>query len=285
MLFVDIQLLGSVAAVCKLFRACTFDDVYFWQAYLSPSCQLSISGVCATQMRSLARRSVFGLEGPWGRKFAELVWTQPHADTFARALRVLSGLAPEDDQFETARFFGALVQLVGTFDACCPDSRRAAEEAVTKAQDRETFFPAASTPFPRAATPVQRLTAFLQTSIQRAEDACSIQETKVEQICLEQAQTESTRTMDSMPNSAGVGVASQTFPYKTALRSSGMIRGIFTVVLLAVFAFLSTQMSEMISVDEGFQEVAILAVVMPVGLAVGAFSVAQSQRQRACKAE
>merc|ERR1719387_1743411 len=104
LLFSGLQSVGSIAAVCKLFRNCTFEDASFWVAYDGQCCKpsMGLSLLSPASVRNIVRCRRFGLEGNWGMRFAELARTRSHAETFAAAIHILSGVRPDDDALEAA---------------------------------------------------------------------------------------------------------------------------------------------------------------------------------------
>jgi hypothetical protein len=261
LLFSGLQSVGSIAAVCKYLCNCTFEDTNFWIAFDGHCCKpsLGLTLQSPSSMRDTLRRRRFGLEGHWGMTFAELARTSSHAKTFADAIPILSGVRPEDDALEAARFIGALVGLLGTFDASCSLTRKIAEAVVEQAMEREEFLPKAAKPFAGAATPLKRLQSALQASIDHAtahspllmeDDASSSSsssgEEELEDVSLCAA---GKITSERQANSTIHGV-------KTGLAAAALFAG----------SYLVSVMSEVV-VDEGLQELAILATVVPAGFA------------------
>jgi hypothetical protein len=253
LLFSGLQSVGSVAAVSRLFRNCTFEDASFWIAYDGQCCKPSqgLSLLSPSAMRDAVRRRTFGLEGGWGMTFAKLAGTGPHAKTFEEAMPILSGIRPDDDALEAARFIGALVAALGTFDASCPLTRKSAQAVVQHAQVQEDLLPKAAKPFARAATPLKRLQSALQASIDRVaipellldDDLSSSSEEEQEDVTLCVAEKAD-------------AVCLWSSRVQTGLKAAALFAGSYAVSAL----------SEVVT-DEGLQELAILATVIPAGLA------------------
>jgi len=251
LLFSGLQSVGSVAAVCKLLRNCTFEDTSFWVAYESQYCKPSLGLTVLTPglMRDALRRRRFGLEGNWGMKFAKIASTSSYAKTFAEAIPKLSGIQPHDDALEAARFIGALVAQLGTFDASCALTRKTAQAVVLQAQRQENFLPKAAKPFAGAATPLKRLQSALQASIDRVtiseddDDASSSSLSEEEQ--------------EDVPLCAAAKVHGD-------CQSSSRIQKGLTAVAVVASSYVVSVLSEVV-VDEGLQELAILAAVIPAG--------------------
>merc|ERR1719159_1172160 len=96
LLFSGLESVGSIAAVCTLFRNCTFEDTSFWIAFDGQCCKPSMGFTLLSpaSMRDTVRRRRFGLEGYWGMTFAELARKSSHGKTFAAAIPILSGVRP-----------------------------------------------------------------------------------------------------------------------------------------------------------------------------------------------
>lgn len=251
--FSGLQSVGSIAAVCTLFRNCTFEDTSFWIAFDGEGCKPSMgfTSLSPSCMRDLVRRRRFGLEGHWGMTFAELARTGSHADTFAAAVPILSGIQPDDDALEAARFIGALVALLGTFDASCIATRKSAEAVVQQAKGREESLPKPAKPFAGAATPLKRLQSALQASIDHA--------AATSPLLLEDDVSSTTSEEEQEDISLCAAAKSE------CQATHSITKGLAAAALFAG-SYVVSVMSEVV-VDEGLQEFAILAAVVPAGFA------------------
>lgn len=260
LLFSDLGSVGSIAAVCKHLCNCTFEDTNFWIAFDGHCCkpQMGLTLLSPSSMRDTVRRRRFGLEGHWGLTFAQLARTSSHAKTFAAAVPILSGIKPDDDPLEAARFVGALVGLLGTFDASCSLTRKAAEAVVKQAKEREEFLPKAAKPFAGAATPLKRLQSALQASIEHAAEHS--------QLLLEDDVSSSSSSSDEEQEDISLCAAGNVMSECQATSGIHRVRTGLAAAALFAGSYVVSVMSEVV-VDEGLQEFAILAAVVPAGFA------------------
>lgn len=260
LLFSGLKSVGSIAAVCTLFRNCTFEDTTFWMAYDGECCKPSpaLALLSPSSMRNSVRQRKFGLEGDWGIKFAKLARTSSHAKTFAEAIPILSGIRPEDDALEAARFIGALVAQLSVFDATCSVTRKTAAAVVQQAQEQEDFLPKPAKPFARATTPLKRLQSALQASIDRAAMSEPLLDdgTSSSTSSLEESEEEETMTLCKAVKGHADCQLTSFAGFTAAAALLALLAALYVVSVLS-----------QVVVDEGLQELAILAAVIPTGFA------------------
>eukprot|EP00746_Dinoflagellata_sp_MGD_P144657 gnl/MRDRNA2_/MRDRNA2_77369_c0_seq1.p1 gnl/MRDRNA2_/MRDRNA2_77369_c0~~gnl/MRDRNA2_/MRDRNA2_77369_c0_seq1.p1 ORF type:complete len:439 (+),score=95.10 gnl/MRDRNA2_/MRDRNA2_77369_c0_seq1:166-1317(+) len=268
LLFSDLHSVGSIAAVCKHLCYCTFEDTNFWIAFDGHCCkpETGLTLLSPSSMRDTVRRRRFGLEGHWGLTFAQLALTSAHAKTFTAAIPILSGVRPDDDALEAARFVGALVGLLGTFDASCSLTRKAAEAVVQQAKEREEFLPKAAKPFAGAATPLKRLQSALQASIDHAAENS--------QLLLEDDISSSSSSSDEEQEEISLCADANMISECQATSRIHRVQTGLAAAALFAGSYVVSVMSEVV-VDEGLQEFAILAAVVPAG-----FAFAWNQRKK-----
>lgn len=257
--FTELHSLGSVAVVCTMFCKCTFEDIRFWLAYAgvgAQPCALT-TNISPSIMRNSIRRVAFGLEGAWGKAFADFASIHTNSEVFTQAIRMFSGIRSTDDELETARFVGVLVGKLGTFDASCMQTRKVAEALVQKAKECELNLPRAAMPFARAAPPLKRLNMALQASIEHSETKCS-EEGLISNAAVQPQKEllqEDKDLEDDMED-----VATEITTCDDRILKTGLV-----AAATAAGALATSFLSEELFVDEGMQELTMLAALIPAG--------------------
>jgi len=155
-----------------------------------------------------------------------------------------------------------LVAQLGTFDASCAVTRKTAEGVVQQAEEQENFLPKPAKPFARAATPLKRLQSALQASIDHVAISPMLLEDEASSASSEEEERDDLALCAAGKTNTECDSASRV---KTGLMAAALFASSYAVSLL----------SEVV-VDEGLQEFAILAAVVPAG-----FAFAWRQRKQA----